>query len=431
MYIKPKHPFRKEVFGGITYDFNTEDFYYLNHVAFSLLDFLDKFNTQVEEIPFDLQKKVLALQDQGIVTQEGDNYEKKERGQLAHNDPSLLSGPVILELYPSFLCNERCTFCYVGYQVERNGHLCMQKERISTLVGKLKDAGIFNVTLLGGEPFLYPHLDDLVVALSDAKFDISLSTNGTIENPDYLALFKEKAVKLNVAFHSHIESIHNSLTRNKMGYKKTLKTIEQTIQIGYIPHVTVVLHPSNLATIDGTINFLVALGIKSLTLSYPQPTDYCKDNHSTISFADYEYTFRKGYRLGKQQNISVQGSNHYNFLLNEYNNGFNIENPLAKYLYGDKAGRSRLEMTPTGDLYPTSSLFGNPDWLVGNIFENDLLDMWAHSPVLKKIRDRSLPLFCSTCEHQEICGGGIIGEIITNKCWDKPPLDCPLVQKAL
>ena len=83
---------------------------------------------------------------------------------------NILSAPTYVEIYPTLTCNERCKFCYVGHALKKE-MTTMSKEAVDVTLTKLKDLGVFEISILGGEPFLYKHLDYWVL-----KFEYHLKS---------------------------------------------------------------------------------------------------------------------------------------------------------------------------------------------------------------------------------------------------------------
>jgi AdoMet-dependent heme synthase len=421
---RSRYPFRQEVFGGIQYDPKTEDYFFLNKSAFAVLALLDE-PEEDDPLPAIVQDAVKRMQAQGLLQ---DSDWRMRRGKLVHDRANVLSAPTIVEIYPNFTCNERCEFCYVGNEVESASPAnALRREQVPLLAQKLAEAGVFNVTVLGGEPFLYHSLDFLVEQLATRALDVSLSTNGTVLNRNFLNAMKQYAVKLNVAIHGPDAETHDRVTRSN-SFAKVTRFLEETAGVGIEAHITTVLHPLNMFRVDETVRLVGKLGAKSMTLSYPQPARYARKHGAIVAFPEYVARLRRAIDEGSAAGVRVKGSSHYNFLLKENDSKFGTRNPLSRLLYGDKAGRSRLEMVPSGDLYPSSAVFEKPEFKVGNVFEDDLLEAWADSPVLERIRERQLPAPCRDCPHEPVCGGGIIGERLAEDHWDLPPEDCPVLE---
>ncbi len=427
--VKPKSLFREEYFGGISYDPQHEDFFFLDKNAFNLLKFLDDNlvrESDLEKLSKDSREKVLHLEKKGLLIETVPQNRKQRIGDLLTSQRSWISAPTIMEIYPSLICNERCDFCYLGNELNST-KLQFPEDRIDDFVNNISSAGVFNISILGGEPFLYSGLNSLLDKLYRERIDISLSTNGTINKPLILERIKLSKTKLNVSFHSTDKEKQERLVRKIGSFKQTVNTINQARELNIPLHVTTVLNKLNLDDVENLVRFVGDLGVQSMTVAYPLPSNFTLERRARVSFEEYLRAYSRAKLVGLERGMKIEGNCHFNFLIKDYGNNFNPKNPLAKFLYGDKGGRSRLEMMPNGDLYPSSQTFRRKEWYVGNILKDDLRQIWRDNSGLNKIRDRILPEDCQKCEFNEICGGGILGSIIEQGEWDKPPIDCPVI----
>lgn len=79
---------------------------------------------------------------------------------------------------PTSKCNLSCSYCSVA---NRNRHFQIKLSVIQDYVRKLKTRGLKAVILTGGgEPLLYPDLNQLVRWLKDEGLRVALITNGTV-----------------------------------------------------------------------------------------------------------------------------------------------------------------------------------------------------------------------------------------------------------
>lgn len=98
---------------------------------------------------------------------------------LDPEEPSVQGEPKIrfAWLIPSYSCNKRCDFCYNGedYLADKSR---APAEVVPRMVGALRQFRIEHITILGGEPLIYPHLELLVDQARSTGASISLVTNG-------------------------------------------------------------------------------------------------------------------------------------------------------------------------------------------------------------------------------------------------------------
>jgi MoaA/NifB/PqqE/SkfB family radical SAM enzyme len=88
--------------------------------------------------------------------------------------------PIVLHIMPTELCNLRCAFCSVAQRGE-NGNLFpdLKMSQIRQVVRNFKKMGLKAVILSGGgEPAVYPRINELLEFLRKEKLEIGLITNG-------------------------------------------------------------------------------------------------------------------------------------------------------------------------------------------------------------------------------------------------------------
>lgn len=81
-------------------------------------------------------------------------------------------------------CNGHCIWCDSKWSLDENQG---QEMTLSEIITKAKDSAYPNITLTGGEPLIHKNVEDLIIALAKAGFDVGIETNGsvTINDKDY------------------------------------------------------------------------------------------------------------------------------------------------------------------------------------------------------------------------------------------------------
>jgi MoaA/NifB/PqqE/SkfB family radical SAM enzyme len=83
-------------------------------------------------------------------------------------------------------CNLRCKMCgqwsETGYMLDEKSKVkpAMKLSDWKRVIDELVEHNIGSVLIRGGEPFLYPHIQELLNYLDSKKFYISIDTNGTM-----------------------------------------------------------------------------------------------------------------------------------------------------------------------------------------------------------------------------------------------------------
>lgn len=76
-------------------------------------------------------------------------------------------------------CNLRCSYCDTPYSFEKDENTKVFS--ISEIVEECKQRKVRNITFTGGEPLLQKDADELIEALAEEGFDVSIETNGSID----------------------------------------------------------------------------------------------------------------------------------------------------------------------------------------------------------------------------------------------------------
>ena len=128
--------------------------------------------------------------------------------------------PFIMILSPTYNCNLRCKGCYtLGYGLKPE----LPLEVVDRLLNECEKLGIYFVTILGGEPLVYPHLFTILERHPSIFFQVY--TNGTL-------MTREKAKRLaelgNTAVVISIEGneIETDAWRGKGVYRKIMRAFE-------------------------------------------------------------------------------------------------------------------------------------------------------------------------------------------------------------
>lgn len=434
-YIKPKVNYRKESFGGIGFDPDTEDYYYLTKDALELFRFLSKNNITLKELSRfkNLYKTAKNFILNGVLFETANIRDAGVERPSPNNIPHLLSFPTYIDFYPTFRCNERCTFCYIGDQLDQVGNYStMNIQQIEKFVQQLDSGGLFMMTVLGGEPFLYQNISTLIDIIAKTPIAVSLSTNGTVHDVKLLSHLYSTGIKLNISFHDSREDVCSQITRHRKSKALVERFIKLCEEIKYPYHISVVVCKENLEYVVEHVKYLInEIGVKVLSVLQPQKSGYAIQNFQNVPFNLYRDIYEKCLEIGAKNGVEINASSYYNFLLPDYERMFREGTILEDLLYGCGAGTNKVEILPNGDVFPCSYMFSHPEFKVCNIFDTALKDAWTSSSVLDIYRKRTLIGECEDCPFAYVCKGGIICENILHhgQALISPP-NCPLFSDA-
>ncbi len=98
---------------------------------------------------------------------------KQTRNRVAEEIGAHVPAAILID--PTSACNLRCSGCWSG---EYNQADKLEPELINRILVETRELGIHWVVLSGGEPFVYPHLLDVIAENPDSFFMVY--TNGTL-----------------------------------------------------------------------------------------------------------------------------------------------------------------------------------------------------------------------------------------------------------
>jgi MoaA/NifB/PqqE/SkfB family radical SAM enzyme len=166
--------------------------------------------------------------------------------------------PLYVQLQLTTECNRRCWWCYV----EKNS-ISWDLVEAKKLLKFLDGWGVFGVALGGGEPFVYPHLVELVkYAWTETGLDVSLTTNGTASMQqvrDIEGYVSE--VRVSVRTLDEIENVGKFLGRR------------------FDTGVNVLVHRKNIREVEEIVEECLSLGVKDFLISSFRATGAARKFH--------------------------------------------------------------------------------------------------------------------------------------------------------
>lgn len=138
-------------------------------------------------------------------------------------------------------CNLTCTHCYVSSSPEIALHGKMRHEDWLAAIDEAASVGCKAIQFIGGEPLLYPRIDDLIMRCRELDFSlIEIFTNGTPVNDRKASLFSKLGVQVACSFYSAQPQIHDTITGKIGSFERTMAGLRQLsshsvpVRIGFI-----------------------------------------------------------------------------------------------------------------------------------------------------------------------------------------------------
>jgi radical SAM protein with 4Fe4S-binding SPASM domain len=301
-------------------------------------------------------------------------------------------------------CNLRCRHCYQdGTPVAE-----MTPEQIAGTVATLSDtisqwSELYkipfspSVNVTGGEPFVLPALPEILTLLHRSGFGLYILTNGTLINGREAAILAQIPVKGVQVSLEGPESIHDTI-RGKGSFQSAIHGVRHLLSQNLKVTLNLTLSALNVDHIEEMAALGSSLGVQRIGFSRLVPSGRglgLVDAMLSRERVKEAYTTIRSLSLPGLD--IVTGDPVYSCTTDDAPPKTN-DTPFG----GCAAGVSGLTILPDGTLYPCRRL-GVP---IGNILGDNLRAVWATSPVLAALRDKSrYEGKCGACDWWAQCRG--------------------------
>jgi MoaA/NifB/PqqE/SkfB family radical SAM enzyme len=151
-------------------------------------------------------------------------------------------------------CNEKCLFCTVSLDNERE--LTTREAKDKMLL--LKNEKVNYIIFTGGEPTVRPDLTELIKFAKNCGMETELQTNAVLLNEWSMA---EKIVKAGVdnalvSLHSHKEEVSEKLTNSPKTFKRTLGGIRNLTKLCKNVKISHVINSMNYKDLSKFVVFI-------------------------------------------------------------------------------------------------------------------------------------------------------------------------------
>ncbi len=301
-------------------------------------------------------------------------------------------------------CNLRCSHCYqTGGRSEE-----LSLAEISSVVDEVSGMldtwsevyGISfsrSMSVTGGEPFLRDDLPDVLEAIGGGGFDLYLLSNGTLIDEKRAAMLSRLSVKGVQVSMEGPEEVHDSI-RGKGSFSSSLKGIRHLLDAGLRVTMNATLSGLNAGRFTELVDLARSLGVQRLGFSRLVPSGRGLGLiDRMIGKEEVERIYKEIFSLQSEGPEVVTGDPVASQLI------ASVDADAGDVATGGcAAGLSGLTFLPDGTIVPCRRLF----MPIGNVRKDRIREVWAMSPVLEALRDRTrYKGRCGRCMRWAVCRG--------------------------
>ncbi len=269
------------------------------------------------------------------------------------NRASLQLRPVSAQLELTYKCNLLCSFCYNSPKARKE----LDGDQWLTVLDKLKTAGVFNITLTGGEAFCHRDFWRIAQGVRDRGFVLRVYTNGVLlADMDKAKRYADLApFETEISMHGSDAATHERLTGIRGSFDKMLMAFKNLGELGVKVTVKTPITRLNQTQLAAIRDIAASYGHKVIYDTNITPTD--DGDLSPLSLA------------ASPQFIT-------DFMVQEVREGKRAPmkpKVVEKMGANCNTGRTSMTIDPYGDIFPCVA------WrrVVANILEiDDLLAVW-------------------------------------------------------
>ncbi|MDD3740434.1 MAG: radical SAM protein [Bacteroidales bacterium] len=296
-------------------------------------------------------------------------------------------------------CNQKCIFCYnhIPHNNKNKGSNYIKLKKVLKQV--YSHANVDSITFTGGEPLIEERLPELVLF---AKMKNSLTTiisNGTLFSDQIinnLVLIKNDLFQLPI--HSFSAEIHDKMTGLTGSHEKSVIALQKLKAKKANVVAVIVLTSQNAETISKTIDFIINLGIKQISVDRYNIGGVNKKTADKI-LPDINL-LKKTYLLinSKAKDLKLNITSNVctpHCVINP------AEYPFIRF---GNCPENPLHFPLTLDISGNVRVCNHSPIITGNIFKQDFPDI-LNTPYVKSW-NTNIPEYCKNCKLWSICRGG-------------------------
>ena len=321
-----------------------------------------------------------------------------------------LFSPLEVSIYPDTKCNLDCKFCFLN---DRSNNYGIKKaDYWNDLITIFDDMDVLSLSILGGEPTLYPWIDEVLEHAGKKGILTVITTNGkNIKDSTFNIIAKYK----NITPVFSIQSM-NQLNKELMGidYGDSLSNLKWFLEVGKKVRINSVYTDQELSDFIELLNF---------------SNDYKIDRYSIAFYVDNNKKNmikrkRNILDLRKLQEDLDEYSGKHNISVNYSVEGCmffcafpEIEDEMIyltdfdKKYYGCRAGKSKIEIYKDGSMLPCI-FFDNVSLNYPKVNSENFIDLWDNYFISEYINKTINTEICKSCGFFDICNGGCPAERI-------------------
>lgn len=403
--LKESIVLRMEPMGGKCFDKMNGNIIEVDKELFFLLHKMDKLGALVvleEQNNEKVKQCIQKLLKLGIIEKLpngllSEHYWKKEAEyQATVMKKRNYMVPETIHYAITFRCMNHCKDCYMRkHETIYNEEMSL--EEIKNILTDIKNAGVFQLAIGGGEPFQKENLESILKIAYELGFVIHITTGKYSLSDMELEMIKKYVSILQIG----LRVSQNGELEEKESLKKLTENLKKN---KIIFGANFILNRTGIQNFTKILSNINDYQFYSTTLiRYKPPMNKKRWEEEAPTYEDWIHLESILKNIDLKSNMQVRFDCALSHLARE-----NVDIAKENGYHGCVAGSLMLSMAPDGSLFPCSQLVGK-EFYIGNLKNEKFIDILKENTTLKKYcRFRDTSSYCSSicgqCKFSKFCG---------------------------
>jgi len=283
------------------------------------------------------------------------------------------------------------------------------------VIATLADLGCRRISLVGGEPLVYPLWSDLVRAGHARRLVVDMVTSGQGLDPDVARRMVEAGLNSVTVSVDGLQTTHDRQRAVPDCFAQALSAIRCADRAGLKVGVTTQVNRETAPELEELAPILEEAGVMGWQLQMTLPMGRAETNqHLTLSPGEMPELLRLLRRLSLRPGLRPHLTDNLGYCAPDDVALRTIQGGFPRPWLGCRAGIDALGITSDGRIKGCLSM---PDtWSEGTVRERSLADVWNDPRAFAYNRSfvsESLAGACATCEEAHRCRGGCTTAALT------------------
>lgn len=286
-------------------------------------------------------------------------------------------------------CNERCLHCYIPHENKISN---IDSDLFYNILKQCKNMKLLHLTISGGEPMLHKNFCDFLKKCREYDFSVNVLTNLTLTNNEIIKEMKANPLLgVQVSLYSMDPYIHDEITQVKGSFEKTKNAILTLIENDIPLQISCPIMKQNKNCFNDVVKWAEKHKIRV-------GDDY-------VIIARYNHTTQNlkcRLSIGEVKDMIKDKIANDARYLEQIEIAAEKKKEITPNDFVCSVCNSSICIAENGNVYPCA---GWQDYIVGNIKENSLEDIWNNSEkvhYLRNLRYKNFPK-CISCQDKEFC----------------------------